>query len=91
MPTANPCIGAPLPTLRVGGSGFVTPGLPNKLRAGPHLTDTIIGAMPGGATFSVIGGPVCTGGLRWWQITYNGLNAWTADGQGTEYWLQPAG
>ncbi len=47
--------------------------------------------MPGGATFTVIGGPICSDGFRWWQITYNGLNAWTADGQGAEYWLAPAG
>ena len=91
VPTARPCDGAPLPTLRVGGRGQVTPGLPNKLRAGPHISDTVIGAMPSGATFSVIGGPICQGGLRWWQITYNGLNAWTADGQGTQYWLEPIG
>ncbi|MEP7287166.1 MAG: SH3 domain-containing protein [Chloroflexota bacterium] len=88
-PTARPCDGAPLPQLIVGQTGHVTAGLPNKLRAGPHKSDTVIGNMPGGAAFSVVGGPICADGLRWWQVTYNGLNAWTADGQGSESWLQP--
>jgi hypothetical protein len=88
--SASGCANAPLPRLVVGGSGLVTPGLPNKLRAGPHKSDTVIGSMPAGAIFSVIGGPICGDGLRWWQVTYKGLNGWTADGQGTEYWLLPA-
>jgi hypothetical protein len=88
---AQNCNGAPLPRLFVGGKGKVTPGLANKLRAGPHKNDTVIGNMPPGATFSVIGGPVCGDGLRWWQVTYNGLNAWTADGSGAEFWLEPSG
>jgi uncharacterized protein YgiM (DUF1202 family) len=90
-PIAGSCNSAPLPRLVVGRKGRVTPGVPNKLRAGPHKDDTVIGYMNGGSTFDVIGGPVCGDGLRWWQVTYNGLNAWTADGQGTDYWLEPAG
>ncbi len=87
---AGSCNNAPLPRLTVGGKGRVTPGLPNKLRAGPHANDTVIGNIPAGGVFSVIGGPVCGDGYRWWQITYNGLNAWTADGSGTEVWLEAA-
>ncbi|HLY27000.1 MAG TPA: SH3 domain-containing protein [Aggregatilineales bacterium] len=86
----NSCNNAPLPRLTVGGKGRVTPGLPNKMRAGPHANDTIIGNIPAGGVFSVIGGPVCGDGYRWWQVTYNGLNGWTADGSGTEVWLAAA-
>lgn len=85
------CSLAPLPRLTVGGKGRVTPGLPNKLRAGPSKNETMIGAMQPGDTFSVIGGPTCNDSLRWWQVNYNGLNGWTVDGQGSEYWLEPAG
>ena len=88
-PAARPCDGAPLPRLVVGGKAVVTPGLPNKLRAGPHKIDTVIGAIPSGGIANVIGGPVCGDGLRWWQVTYKGLNGWTADGTGAEYWLLP--
>jgi uncharacterized protein YraI len=88
-PAARPCDGAPLPRLRVGSKASVTPGLPNKLRAGPHKIDTVIGSIPSGGVVDVIGGPVCGDGLRWWQVTYKGLNGWTADGSGAEYWLLP--
>jgi uncharacterized protein YraI len=84
------CSLAPLPRLSVGGKGRVTPGLPNKIRSGPNKAETMIGAMQPGDTFSVIGGPVCHDSLRWWQVSYNGLNGWSADGQGSEYWLEPA-
>jgi hypothetical protein len=35
-----------------------------------------------------LAGPVCGENLAWWQVDYNGLVGWTAEGQGNEYWLE---
>lgn len=86
------CYGAPPPRLQVNTQAMVTPGLPNALRTQPFRGpySTVIGWIPGGSVFSVIGGPSCGDGMYWWQISYNGLIGWTPEGspQG-EYWLQP--
>jgi hypothetical protein len=85
-----------LPTrLSVYGWGQVTPGSPNVLRSAPGTQATgsnsvVIGSIPGGAVFSVQGGPSCgTDGRWWWYVSYNGQLGWTAEGEGTTYWVQP--
>jgi uncharacterized protein YraI len=88
-PSEISCQGAPPPNLTVGGQGRVTPGLPNKVRSQPGMAAAQIGNVPGEGVFSVIGGPVCADGYLWWQISYNGLTGWTADGSGSEYWVEP--
>lgn len=88
-PTDGTCPGAPPFRLQVGQNGRVTPGTPNRLRAEGTSTSAIIGEIPGGATFSVIGGPSCSGGMTYWQVNYNGQIGWTAEGQGSSYWVEP--
>jgi len=83
------CQGAPPPNLTVGGQGRVTPGLPNKVRSQPGTGAAQVGSIPGEGVFTVIGGPVCADGYLWWQISYNGLIGWTANGSGAEYWVEP--
>jgi uncharacterized protein YgiM (DUF1202 family) len=87
--TTDPCPGAPAPQLQVGGYGRVTPGLPNKVRSSPSLSSEQTGNIPGEGVFTVLDGPVCADGLQWWQVNYNGLIGWTADGSGSEYWVEP--
>ena len=72
-----------------GYNGRVTPGLPNRLRASASTASSTLALIPGGATFSVIGGPVCGQNSAWWQVTYAGITGWTMEGQGIEYWLEP--
>jgi hypothetical protein len=68
----------------------VTPGLPNRMRITPDSSGAIIGEIPGGATFSIVGGPQCgPEGWLWWQVNYNGTVGWTAEGDTTTYWLEP--
>jgi hypothetical protein len=86
---AYSCAGAPAPRLTVGGTGRVTPGLPNKLRAQPSLSGTEIGSIPGGASFTVVDGPNCADGYTWWQVNYLGTIGWTASGNASEYWVEP--
>jgi hypothetical protein len=84
----------PLATrLTVGSFGRVTPGLPNTLRNGAGQYGTVrIGQIPAGGTFSIVNGPQCASdGRWWWQVSYNGVTGWTAEGQAGSYWLEPWG
>jgi hypothetical protein len=85
------CPGTPTPRLTVGGQGRVTPGLPNNLRSGAGVWNTRIGQIPGGGAFQVLAGPVCAGYYNWWQVNYQGLVGWTAEGVFSTYWLEPWG
>jgi hypothetical protein len=82
------------PRLTIGGTGQVTPGLPNVMRTLPRRgTDSaIVGQIPAGGVFSVLNGPQCDAeGRYWWQVNYNGITGWTAEGEYGIYWLQPYG
>lgn len=83
------CQGAPPPRLTVGGQGRVTPGLPNKMRSTPATSGEQVGSIPGEGVFSVISGPQCADGYLWWQVNYQGVIGWTANGSGAEYWIKP--
>jgi len=81
------------PTRLVSGQqGRVTtyPNLPNRIRTNHSFTDAVLGYIPAGATFTVVGGPVCDWYVWWWQVSYNGITGWTAEGDGGyTYWLEP--
>lgn len=89
--TVDPFVcGGFMPSRLVPGiNGRVTPGTPNNLRSGPSLTDRVIGVIPGGHTFNIIGGPYCNNNGAWWQVQYNGITGWTMEGQHSTYWLEP--
>lgn len=84
--TGNAC-SQPRP-VEVGDSARVTPGAPNNMRAAPSLGSDRTGSIPGGAQITIVGGPECNDGYRWWQVNYNGLVGWTADGDNGEYWIE---
>lgn len=67
------------------------PGTANNLRAEPGLNGELIGAIPPGGRFQVLGGPECADGYVWWQVFYGGETGWTAEGDPAQgrYWLQP--
>lgn len=51
---------------------------------------SVIGHIPDGAVFNIVGGPVCGEATIWWQINYNGLIGWVQETAGTSYyWLEP--
>jgi hypothetical protein len=85
------CPGSQLPPrLSAGGEGrVVAGGGPNRLRAEPNINAARIGLIPESAVFLVDGGPVCTDGVVWWPVNYNGVIGWTAEGQGTTYFIEP--
>lgn len=84
------CPGAPAPRLEIGGAARVTPGAPNRVRAQASTSSAILGNMPAGTVFIVLAGPVCADGYAWWQVNFNGIIGWTAEGLGAAYFLEPA-
>ncbi|GIV81627.1 MAG: hypothetical protein KatS3mg051_0981 [Anaerolineae bacterium] len=95
IPTPTPvygygqCPGFLPSRLAPGMWGRVTPGLPNNLRAQPSLSAALIGQIPAGGLFRVLGGPVCANNSAWYQVNYNGIVGWTMEGLGFTYWLEP--
>ena len=71
--------------LWVGARGAVTPGDPNNLRSSP--AGTVIGQIPAGGEFDVLGGPSCVNNITWWRVRYQGRTGWTAEGRGSQHWL----
>jgi hypothetical protein len=77
--------------LAPGIEAQVLPGLPNNLRDAPLDSGAVIGQIAGGEIFEVVGGPFCDDqGTLWWQVTYNGLSGYTAEGRAGEFYVQPA-
>lgn len=89
VPTYGQCPGFLPSRLAPGGFGQVTQGLSNNVRAQPGLTGLLIGRIPPGGVFQVLGGPVCASSTAWYQVRYDTLIGWTAEGMGSTYWLQP--
>jgi hypothetical protein len=86
------CAGSPPPRLAPGIRARVLPGDPNNIRVQPE-SGRVIGQIPSGAEFRVLAGPSCGANTRltWWEVEYNGVVGWTAEGRGSEYWLEPIG
>lgn len=76
-----------MPRLRVGGYASVIDDTANNLRSGPSLAAEKIGSIPPGGYFEVLEGPVCADGYAFYRIDYNGVQGWTVEGEGSEYWL----
>jgi hypothetical protein len=95
FPTAEGgCPGSPVPNLAVGDFGRITEGgVNNRLRDNPGVeAGEVIGLMPPGVGFTVIGGPVCDPEqfILWWEVDYRGTAGWTASGEGEDYYVEPA-
>lgn len=94
VPAATDCPPSLPPRLVVGGKGRVTPGDPNALNTLPappsrDQNSKRLTPLQPGNVFTVLAGPTCAYGYTWWQVNYNGTIGWTAEGQGTTYWIEP--
>ena len=67
------------------------PGTANNLRAAPGLSADVLTQIPPGGVFRVITGPECANSYVWWQVDYDGVTGWTAEGDPVSgrYWLEP--
>lgn len=78
--------------LVVGERGRVVLDLgANNLRQEASTGSRVLVAIPEGGEFAVMDGPVCADGYAWWQVNYNGVIGWTAEGEGSTYWVEPLG
>jgi hypothetical protein len=62
------------------------------VRSEPKVADNLIALLYPGAVVQVIGGPVCADGLVFWKVMNDSIPGgagWTAEGDGTNYWLEP--
>ena len=91
-PAYVPVKNCPSSYLRVGFHVMVSPvGGSNAIRPYPDLTGaTVAGYALPGEVLLVIGGPVCNYGWLVWQVeTQYGLQGWTPETNGKDYWLIP--
>lgn len=66
------------------------PPLPNRIREQANTSAKILGMIQPGEIVDIIDGPGCSNQWTWWKIrTADGNIGWTAEGDGTEYWLLP--
>jgi len=75
---------------------YVVNGLgENNVREAPFANAKILGSLPEGSTVSVIPEvefyrprvKICSGGVRWREIFFEGRLAWTAESYGNTYYL----
>jgi hypothetical protein len=84
------------PRLTVGDSGRVMGGITVNVRQQPRLGDNHAGRMPPYSLFTVLEGPVCADGYRWWRVSNHhaadSVSGWAAEGSADgETWLEPRG
>jgi hypothetical protein len=82
------CPGALELRLESGLPARVLAGAPNRVRATPGVGGTVLGQIPAGGTFDVLGGPQCADGIVWWRVSYDTLAGWTAEGTDA-YFVEP--
>ncbi len=78
--------------LPLEGQGRVVMGSgANNIRKTPSLNTDKVGQIPEGATFKVVYGQqnVCSDGIRWAQVEYQGVTGWTAQGADGKAFLEP--
>jgi len=75
------------------GSFLRVIGDPNRVRSEPKKADNVIGMIHVGVSYKIVGGPVCADGLVFYKIQDVSLPegiGWTAEGDLSEYYLEPA-
>ena len=88
--SADACTGTPPPRLRDDSEAVVITGRLN-LRALPVVEAGVVTQLYGGNHVTVIGGPSCNGGYRWWRVeSVNGSRGWAAEGAWDQYYVVPA-
>ncbi len=78
-----------LPRLEVNARGRVLPGGSSTVYDQPVANSTALGEIPGGVSFTVLEGPVCTDNRIWWQVEYRDITGWVIEAGNGEYFLEP--
>ena len=87
------CAGAPPTRLHVGDRARVAmfPYENQRIRNEPNSSSTILTLFQPGTMMKILEGPVCANGWVWWKVQgySTGKIGWTAEGDSTNYWLEP--
>ena len=87
------CPGLLPPRLQIGKYAFVStnPPLSNRLRSGPSTSENVNDMLTPGTVMQVLDGPKCSDGLTFWHVkgVQRIFDGWTAEGDGSSYWLLP--
>lgn len=75
--------------LSVGDFARVTPGEANNVREEPAETAALVGQIPGGGLFEVIGEAVCDDRFVWIEAAYDDFTGWTVEANAESYWVEP--
>ncbi len=84
------CDGAPPTRLILHERGRVSIGDPRPLnvRQAAGTANPVIAQIPASGVFYVLAGPVCSQLYAWYQIDYNGITGWIAEGDDTAYYTE---
>lgn len=77
------------PQLAAGAVARVTPGAANNVREEASADSALVGQIPGGALFSVTGGPLCDDRYVWIEVDYADFTGWTVEATASETWVEP--
>ena len=92
-PTVFTCPGAPATQLKLGERAYTSAqtSTPNRVRSDPGTSANILGLIQPRQVVEIVDGPRCVQGYVWWKVQLLGstLTGWTAEGQGSSYWLEP--
>nr|MBP7118832.1 hypothetical protein [Candidatus Woesebacteria bacterium] len=94
VPTSNDCPGV-LPSLVAHGTIAIVNTASNSninVRSNAHISrDNILYKLAPLSLFSIVSGPICADGYRWWEIGYNGNGGYAAEADGVGYMYVPNG
>ena len=82
------CSLAPAQRVAIGTEARVLPSM-GGLNVRQEPNGAIVITLGGGEAFAIIGGPICNGGLYWWQIERAGTVGWLAEGTSSGYFIEP--
>lgn len=59
-----------------------------NIHSAPSASAPILAYFPERREFTLVEGPVCTGGFNFWRIEGHGVIGWAAEGRLTRYWMR---
>ncbi len=74
--------------LQIDGYGQASSSGPSRLRDEPGINAEQVGQVDPLDVFQVIDGPICVDGFHWWQVEFDSLVGWLAEGDEDSYYVE---